>query len=96
MPEPDCVKRGSLPNDATLKMWLDNEEQSWGGIVSLRVVGGENLACFKFPLPALKSLAVKRMIGDSRPPTPAGHAHIVDGEALIQNVKVGFSLFRKN
>ena len=33
--------------------------------------GGENLACFKFPLPALKSLVVKRMIGDARPPT--GH-----------------------
>ena len=96
MAEPDCVKRGSLPNDATLQMWLDNEEQVWGGIVSLRVVGGQNLACFRFPLPALKSLVVKRMIGDSAPPTPPGHTHIGNGKALIQTVEIGFSLFRKS
>ena len=89
-----CVNRDSMANDKQLNIWLNNEEPTWGKITSLKVVGSKNLACFKPPKPAVKSLVARRMIGASRPPTPDGASHIGDGEALIQNVPVKFSLFR--
>ena len=86
------VSLSSLPE---LKKWLDNAEQTWGAIKSLKVIGTKTIAAFEAPCPAKRSLKIVPSIEDKAPPTPKDHELVIVGKALILAARQGVAVFRK-
>lgn len=86
--------KGSL-SMGKLEIACEAHEQFFGDLVKLEALGAFTIATYDDgDFPAEQSLALLPSIGGSAPHTPAGAAHLFDGQAMALGQKIDVSAFR--
>ncbi|WP_439486064.1 hypothetical protein [Blastomonas fulva] len=78
-----------------LELAIRNDEQWWGALTAFEVIDNYTLATLGDEPPAIDSLVLLPMIGDTVPPAPGGAELITTGEAVISGEPMKLAAFRR-